>query len=196
MRPLVLLLLLAPLLAAAGPKPPTSAAYRKTFEHNQHAVVEVIGPKKRGPGVIVGAAGEVLTSVENVGLEAATVRIGKEELPAKVVLANAYLKVAIVKVDRTLRAPAVRRIERFEPGSWLIGIHRDRRRAAPQLGQVKKRQRAKAPFVDTTLKLAPGTPVFDPHGKLVGITVVRRKSGSWVIPVPVVQSQLVVRGEP
>ncbi len=115
--PGVLPLLLALSIAtSAGPKAPTSAAYRKTFENNQHTLVEVIGPSHRGPGVIVGEAGEVLTSVDNVGLTEAKVRFGKTEQPAKVVLANAYLKVALVRPERPpgLRAPAVRAAETFE----------------------------------------------------------------------------------
>jgi hypothetical protein len=111
--------------ASAGPdtgsgsgdaKRPTNAALRKAFENNARSVVEVVGPHRSGAGVVVGRDGQVLTSVEHVGLEQATVRVGGQSLPARVVMANAALRAAVVVVDPP-RPPQPQPVAAAAPGA-------------------------------------------------------------------------------
>src|SRR5262249_61163247 len=90
--------LLALLSADSGDRP-SSAVLRRTYEGSRSSIVQVIGPKGSGTGIIVGAGGEVLTSVDYVGLNEAKVRWEGRELPARVTLANASLKVAMIEIS-------------------------------------------------------------------------------------------------
>lgn len=181
---------------------PTHAALRKAFESSRRAVVEVIGPKRSGPGVIVGAGGQVLTSVQFVGLEEARVRLEGAELPARVVLADAWLKISVVQLEPSERAPlpsaAVRVTDAFAQGDWLVGIRREGSGAlAPLAGQVLRGPSAAAPFIETDLPLPPGSPLVDLAGRLVAISVQQRgKWGSRALPIGPVKRRLAPDPEP
>jgi len=204
--------LAVPALAAAEAKKkkPTNAALRKAFENNARSVVEVVGPHRSGAGVVVGASGHVLTSVDHVSLEEAVVRIEGQSLPARVVMASADLKAAVVVVDvpkaagagasgptdggagvPTFRAPAVRLDETYVEGTELVAIARDSSGALqPRLTAILRGRKVTSPFVEVNVPLPNGTPLFDAQGRLVALAVQRRKQSSRALPVPEVKGQL------
>jgi len=199
---------IAALLLAAAARKPTNAALRKAFENNVQAVVEVVGPHKSGPGVVVGAGGQVLTSVDYVSLEEATVKVDGRPLRARVVMANASLKAAVVAVEvpaaapdagapPAFRPPAVRLDETFVAGTELLAIVRDQEGAlAPRLVEVSRGRQVTSPFVEVNASLPNGTPLFDPQGRLVAMAVQRRKSSARALPVPEVKGQLAEAAKP
>jgi hypothetical protein len=187
MRSLASLALLA--LAAAAARPPTPAALRKAFENNEESLVHVVGPKAQGPGVVIGGDGHVLTSVSFVGLDEATVRLGDRALPASVVLADAYAKFAVVRIQGApqLRAAAARLEGGLELGAYLLAARRTKKgKVAPTVVQVKRPPRPGARFFEVDELLVAGTALFDPKGKLVAIAVGR----SSALPLTAVKAQL------
>ena len=188
MRPLASLALLA-LAVAALARPPTPTALRKAFERNEESLVHVVGPKAQGPGVVIGGDGHVLTSVSFVGLDAATVRVGESELSASVVLADAYAKFAVVRIQSAppLRAAAARLDGGLDPGAYLVAARRTKKGGvAPSVVQVKRPPRPGARFFEVDELLVAGTALFDPKGKLVAIAVGRSRA----LPLTAVKAQL------
>lgn len=178
---------------AAFAKKATNAALRKAFENNRRSVVEVVGKSRTGGGVVVGQHGEVLTSVDYVTLESATVRVDGVQWPGTVVMASAELKAAMVVVDAgvALHPPAVRLEETFVEGTELVAIERDAKEGVrPRLCAVYKGRKATSPFVEVNAPLANGTPLFDTQGRLVAISVERRASTARALPIPEVKVQL------
>jgi len=199
---------IAALLLAAAARKPTNAALRKAFENNAQAVVEVVGPHKSGAGVVVGAGGQVLTSVDYVSLEEATVKVAGQSFRARVVMANADLKAAVVAVEPppaapdagappAFRPPAVTMEETFAAGTELVAIVRDPAGAlAPRLVEVSRGRQATSPFVEVNAPLPNGTPLFAAQGRLVAMAVQRRKSSARALPVPEVKGQLARAASP
>jgi hypothetical protein len=182
---------------AAASEPPSRAALRKVLALYESSVVRVRGPREAGPGVIVGAEGQVLTSVRHVSLEEAEVEYEGRTLPARVVLANAYLKVAIVAIAPSGTWPAVpvRATAESPVGQWLIGVIRGRGRQKdrPMAAQASK---APEPFIDVALPLPPGSPLFDTSGRLVAVSVQRQGPGGCrALPMEAVKRQLAARKE-
>ncbi len=196
--PLRLLALTLSLLTASvsAAERPSRADLQKALALYERSVVEVRGPRATGPGVIVGAEGQVLTSVRHVSLEAAEVKYDGQKLPATVVLANAYLQVAIVAAPSgTYPAVPVRVAADRPVGQWLIGIApgRGKRKARPMTAQARK---APEPFIDVALPLPPGSPLFDIHGRMVAVSVQRRgRGGCRALPMEAVKRQLAARAE-
>lgn len=181
------------LLAPLGPASfrPTNAAVRRAYETNTRSVVEVIGRKKSGSGIIVGASGQVLTSVEYVSLNEAKVRVDDQEFPARVTLADARLKIALVEIVPPGPFPSAPvKMDALEPGTWLIGISRNR--AGHSTTSVAKvgRRAPSTPFLEIDLPLDPGSPVFDDKGRLVALAVVRRGKACSILPISHVRSEL------
>lgn len=190
MKRLGWMLLCASVGAFASPRAPTHAAVRRAVEQNQAALVQVRGPRAAGPGVVVGQDGEVLTSVQYVSLEDARVKVAGVERPAKVLAANAALKVAVVELrpEAPLKASAVRMVEELEAGTWLIGLWRDKKGVVrPALGQVR---RSRQGFLETSVYLRSGGPLYDAQGRLVALCVQWRKRGCLALPIPAVKSEL------
>lgn len=184
-------------LMAAAPareRAPTGAALRKAFELNRRAMVEVVGPHRSGPGVIVGASGQVLTSVDFVGLYDAKVRRDGKEHPAKVLLASADLKIAVLEIQPPGEFPAAPVHERGEvgKGSLLVGIGRSRKGdPTPVVGRVLKGASERSAFLEVGAPLPAGAPLFDGQGKLVAVSVGRRAGRACrALPVPAVKVQL------
>ncbi|MCP3101841.1 serine protease [Myxococcus sp. K15C18031901] len=195
---LLALLLVATLPAlAAEPGRPSRADLRRVMEQHTRSVVQVSGPRRSGTGVFVGAAGQVLTSVdpvgeEYVGLQAATVVHGEQRLPARVVLANVALRVAVVAApDGAYPAVPVRLLKEGDSlaGRWVVGVIPASRRqpATPVTAQAT---RAPAPFFDVPLALPPGSPVFDAEGRLLAVVVQRTRGGCRVLPMSEVKVRL------
>ena len=173
----MLALLLA--LTLTAPPRPTSATLRKAFERNREALVEVRGPHHRGIGVLVGAQGQVLTLTAYVGLEEATVQLEGEALPAKVLWADAKVRLALLQLTtpRPCHASAVRATDRFEPGEWLVGITRDSAGSpSPRLGRVLRGPTGKNAFIETDLMISQGSPVFDDQGRLLALSIGRSRA--------------------
>lgn len=183
----------------AGPeRKPTDAALRKTFEQNAQMRVEVSGGRRRGAGVIIGAGGQVATTVHHVGLHEAVVHLGDRSFPARVLSANARSKIAVVEVKlpdgETLNAPAVRVNAPLKKGMWLVGLGKG---SKPLLGRVVAGMGADKRFVVTDLPLAPGSPLFDHRGRLVALVISRvGKIGSRAVPIEQVGQQLAAEPVP
>ncbi|HZI14660.1 MAG TPA: trypsin-like peptidase domain-containing protein [Myxococcus sp.] len=196
------LLLLA--TSAAATERPSRADLQKALSLHERSVVRVRGPKQSGPGVIVGAAGQVLTSVAPVGegfvgLNAATVEHDGKRLPARVVLANAALKVALVAApDGTYPAVPVRLLKDGDSlaGQWLVGVVPGAKGQPARPVSAQARGGAPAPFFDVPMALPAGSPVFDTDGRLVAMVVQRHKRGCRVLPLGEVKGQLVSADAP
>ncbi|NMO16279.1 MXAN_2756 family trypsin-like serine endoprotease [Pyxidicoccus fallax] len=195
--PLLLLLIALPSLALAGEGRPSRADLQRVMELHARSVVRVRGPKQTGPGVIVGSAGQVLTSLEPVGadyvgLSAATVEHDGKDLPARVVLASAALKVALVAApDGTYPAVPVKLLKDGEglAGRWVVGVM-PAAKGQPARPVPAQASGAPAPFFDVPLALPAGSPVFDADGRLVAVVVQRHRRGCRVLPVGAVKVQL------
>lgn len=187
---LVLALLATP---ASATERPSHADLRKALALHERSVVWVRGAREAGPGIIVGTEGQVLTSVRHVSLESAQVEYAGRTLPATVVLANAYLKVAVVAAPPgTYPAAPVRVTTESPTGQWLIGVvpGRGKRKDMPAAALARK---APEPFVDVDLALPPGTPLFDTNGRLVAVSVQRRGRGCRALPLDAVKRQLATK---
>jgi len=185
---LVLALLIPP--ASAAEDRPSHADLRKALALYERSGVRVAGSREAGPGIIVGAEGQVLTSVRYVRLDAAEVEYDGKVLPATVVLANAYLKVAVVAAPPgSYPAAPVKVSDESPAGQWLIGILRARgkQKERPEAALARK---APEPFIDVALPLPPGSPLFDTNGKLVAVSVQRRGAGCRALPLEAVKKQL------
>ena len=190
--PLVLLLL-ATRVSASEPERPSRADLQRALSLYEQSVVRVRGSRDAGPGIIVGTEGQVLTSVRHVNLDAAQVEYEGQTLPATVVLANAYLKVAVVAAP-TGDYPAVPvRVSTGSPvGQWLIGVvpGRGRTKEKPAAALARK---APEPFFDVDLALPPGSPLFDTTGRMVAVSVQRKGRGCRALPLDVVRQQLATK---
>ncbi|WP_164017161.1 trypsin-like peptidase domain-containing protein [Pyxidicoccus trucidator] len=203
-RLLPLLLCLLALPSFAGEERPSRADLQRVMELHARSVVRVRGPRQTGPGVIVGAAGQVLTSVESVGeefvgLNAATVEHDGKSLPARVVLANAALKVALVAApDGTYPAVPVRLLKEGDSlaGRWVVGVVPGTKGQPARPVSAQASGNAPEPFYDVPLALPPGSPVFDADGRLVAVVVQRHKRGCRVLPLGAVKVQLAAADTP
>ena len=193
--PLALLLLLVSTGASAQERP-TRADLQRALAQHERSVVKVRGARESGPGIIVGTEGQVLTAVHNVNLEAARVVYDGQTLPARVVLANASLKVAVIAAPAgTYPAVPVQVTPGSPVGQWFIGVvpARGKQPATPVSAQAHP---APAPFFDVDLMLPAGSPLFDVHGRLVAVVVQRQGSGCRALPMEAVKQQLAARDSP
>jgi hypothetical protein len=192
-RPLLALVLVLLATGASAEDRPSRADLQKALGLYERSVVRVRGPREAGPGVIVGTEGQVLTSVRHVSLEAAQVEYDGRTLPATVVLANGYLKVAVVAAPAGEYPAAPVRVATGSPvGQWLIGIipGRGKQKERPSSALARK---APAPFFDVDLALPPGSPLFDTQGRLVAVSVQRRGRGCRALPLDIVKQQLATK---
>jgi hypothetical protein len=164
---------------------------QKVLELHERSVVRVHGPRRAGPGVIVGTAGQVLTSVEHVSLETAQVEFSGQKVTGSVVLANASLKIAVVAAPSGIYPSVpVKVLPEGLAGQWLIGVIQGRGKKAVSLPFTAVARGTKEPFVDVDLPLPPGSPLFDVNGRLVAIAVQRRGGGCRALPLASVKLQL------
>lgn len=184
-----LLLFLGTTAALAAPPRPTSASLRKSFEANAERVIKVQGPKKGGPGVLVSKDGHVVTSVDYVSLEKATLKLNGSEVPAEVVFADARLKVAVVRpLSGEFHAAPVELQKTLAAGDWLLAISPKKGGGAePKVGQVLRAANEKTPFIETDLFFPPGTPLFDAKGRLLAVLVTAK---GRALPLPVIKAKL------
>lgn len=194
-----MLTLLFAALLAAPPRPalqPTPAALRRAVVAATPALVEVRGPKAHGSGIVVGVNGEVLTSVQFVSLEKATVRTAKARASAKVLSASAYLGTALVRPEQPLstRPVAVKSGAALVMGSWLIAVDR----AHPQRPEAVRILTAQpeSAFLQLATPLAPGTALLDAQGALIALVVRKQGNLSTAVKVTAVKAQLAAAGAP
>ncbi len=194
MRSLLLVaLLLALLFAPPALTRPNPTQLKNAFERHRAALVEVVG-EKHGTGVVVGD-GHVVTSVAFVGLHDAKVLAGGQELPAKVVFADAKLKIAVVKVAGEFEfsaAPVHPGPLELKRGAYLLGLLRGKDGAwKPAEGTLLSGPTRKSPFLEVGLALPPGSPVIDERGQLIAISVAQRgRYSSRALPISRVREAL------
>jgi hypothetical protein len=182
---------------AAGAERPTRADMQRAVELHERSVVRVLAPRRAGPGVIVGSAGQVLTAVEHVSLETTEVEFGGKRLPASVVLANAALKVAVIAAPNgSYPSVPVKVLPGGLDGQWPIGVVRAKGKRPAQGFTAVARSSKQKPFVELDLPLAPGSPLFDTQGRLVAVVVQRRPTGCRALPLSAVKLQLASAGGP
>lgn len=180
---------------AAGAERPTRADLQKAVELHERSVVRVLAPRRAGPGVIVGTEGQVLTAVEHVSLETTEVEFEGQRLPASVLLANAYLKVAVIAAPSgTYPSVPVKVSAEGLDGQWLIGVIRGRgKKASSQPFTAVARRARQEPFLEVDIPFTPGTPLFDVKGRLAAVVVQRRAGGCRALPLSAVKLQLAAR---
>lgn len=198
MRPLLALLLLLLLSPAEGlaQSRPTHASLRKAWEQNAPSLVTVKHQKRSGPGVIAGAGGQIITSVNQTGLESAKILVDGQEHHAKVLAASARLKIAVLQIESPTgtRWPATAVHE--DPlvrGTWLVGAlaSNSKKPPSPLAGRVMKDSSASSPFLMTDLPLPPGSPLFDTRGRLVAIVVEKAgRIGSRALSISAIRREL------
>jgi hypothetical protein len=143
--------------------------------------------------VVVAQSGEVLTSVEFVGLNEAKVRLGAAVLPAKVVMANADLQVAMVSIQPPGEFPACAVDASAPPakGSWIWGIRRHKNGTlTPVLGKITRSADKGAAFMEADFQLPEGSPIFDARGRLVALAVKSNRRRLRAVPISIVKMQL------
>lgn len=170
----VLVLFAAMVASTSLAAEPTHASLRKSFERNAHTLVRVFGPRASGPGVIVGAEGQVLTSVEYVGLERAEVELEGVRRAARVLIADAYEGIALVQLEGATRA-APAQLKPVRRGQTLVAIRWRGARPAPLVVSVKRIPKDRPGQFDLSRAVPNGTPIFDDAQKLLGVVVKSRR---------------------
>ncbi|MFB1479630.1 serine protease [Corallococcus sp. RDP092CA] len=189
--PTLLCLLLAwPPPAGAEPRP-SRADLQRVLELHARSSVRVRGPQHAGPGIIVGADGQVLTAVSLVGPDSVQVVHAGSALAARVVLSSTALQVAVVAGPQgTWPAAPVRLVPEGLAGRWVVGVLPARRKGQRDTPKATVAKAAPAPFFDVDLTLVPGSPLYDGDGRLVGVVVERRGRGARALPLSAVKAEL------
>ncbi|RKG75727.1 serine protease [Corallococcus exercitus] len=195
-RPLVLIpallcLLLALPTRAGAEARPSRADLQRVLELHARSSVRVRGPQHAGPGIIVGADGQVLTAVSLVGPESAQVEHAGNALTARVVLSSTVLQVAVVAGPQgAWPAAPVRLVPEGLAGRWVVGVMPARKKGQRDTPRATLAKAAPAPFFDVDLTLVPGSPLYDGDGRLVGVVVERRGRGARALPLSAVKAEL------
>jgi len=191
---IALALSLTALLASQPGGRPSNAVLRRAYQAARSSTVQVIGPKASGTGIIVGAAGEVLTSPQYVGLNDAKVLWNGGQVPAHVAFTDGRLKVALLEISApgTFPSVAVKLLDSLEVGSWVIGVVQPLgKRPSVVFGKVTRPSGGEAVFAEAQLALPPGTPVFDEKSRLIGLAVERSgKHAARILPLTTITAQL------
>lgn len=188
--PTLLVFLVMPTRAGAEARP-SRADLQRVLELHTRSSVRVRGPQQAGPGIIVGADGQVLTSVTHVGPQSAQVEHDGNALTARVVLSSAVLQVAVVAGPQgTWPAAPVRLVPEGLAGRWVVGVLPGRKKGQRDTPKAAVAKTAPAPFFDVDLTLAPGSPLYDGDGRLVAVVVQRRGRGARALPLSAVKAEL------
>jgi hypothetical protein len=181
MMALPLLLVLAGATPSAAAQPtradlPSRADLQRVLALVERSGVEVEGPRGRGPGIVVGAGGEVLTTVDFVGPAGATVWRDGAGRAATLVLADEATRFALVRLAQPAELPAVpvRVLADIAPDSWLAAVTSWRAQRYPVKVRVVRAlpgQGGGVPHVAVAHALPVGAPLFDPDGRLVALVV-------------------------
>ena len=173
-----------------APSPPSASALRRAAEAGGRAWVKVRATAS-GPGVLVGADGQVLTVDHLLQGESALVQVGGAQRPAHLLQRLPDLGLVLLGVDwEGPFSPPGTRDEPPAAGEWVVSV--GEAGASPELGRV-----IRAPggaWFEVSLQLLPGSPVLDGKGKLLGIATARIKKGTRVAALPAVRLQLQAGG--
>lgn len=171
---------------------PTRAALQRVAASCGPSLVIVENGSSRGPGVIVGSRGEVLTSIP---LGAAKEGSG----PTRVRVLDAVLEVEPLHADpsaglRLLRAADAEQhalepvplepTDELPAGHWVIALVRKDGAwvSLPlRLEQTKTSKESGAARARVRAALPPGTPLFDARGRLVASVVAKGKGRSALV---------------
>jgi hypothetical protein len=186
------LLALALLLSVPAPPRPSSSALHRALEAAERALVEVHGRRPGGPGVLVGAQGQILTPLRFVDAEGANVRLGSTVLGARLLLASPTLRVAVLNMVGPGPFPAMPvQLEAPAAGAWVVAIVLlSDGVAQPRLGRLVHVPAEGGPWLAVSLRLPPGSLVLDSAGKLLGVVVEERRTDSLAAPLSAVRAEL------
>lgn len=176
------LLFLLP-LSALGAQP-TRAALRRALEADERASVRVVGGARQGKagrGTLVGAGGKVLTVVDFISLDDARVQQGAELHEAEVVSADAQSRLAIVSCSAlSQRVPVAASPAALHHTGWAIAVVPGKRE--PVAKAVRLLAEKDGTFLIPT-RLAPGTPLYDDQGRLLGLITRAAANGSRALSI-------------
>jgi hypothetical protein len=185
---------LALALCAVSPSAhPSPGALQRAFAAGRVALVDVKGPNQVGYGVLVGSTGEVLTSLRFVGSEATTVRWGETVHTAQVRLRNPELGIAILSLGEGGPYPALAaHLGNIAIHTWLVVLTRSKDgQPRPHLGRVRRGPAdPTGRFFHIDVSAAPGSPLLDLQGKLVGLVVADTGSGARALALPALKAEL------
>lgn len=172
--------------APAAPSPPSASALRRAAEAGGRAWVRVLATAS-GPGVLVGADGQVLTVDHLLTGESALVRIGGAERPARLLQRLPALGLVLLGIDgEGPFDPPAARLEPAASGEWVVSVGGTG--TSPELGRVTRAPAG--PWFEVSLRLLPGSPVLDGRGQLLGIATARRRNGTRVAALNAVRQQI------
>jgi S1-C subfamily serine protease len=168
---------------------------QKMFEQARPSLVEVISRKSKGAGVILSSRGHVVTSIRALpkGSDKVSVRIGQTELEAKILLVDDETQMAVLALPETTEYPtaAVRLEAKLSRGAWMIGLERTKKgQASAKLGRLKAVPSLKQPLLKLDFELAPGSPVLDGTGKVIGVAVGKGSKSNTAVPVDRLKEKL------
>src|SRR5262249_41029729 len=144
-----------------------------------------------GPGVLVGADGQVLTVDHLLRGESALVQVAGAQRPAHLLQRLPSLGLVLLGIEgEGPFEPPGTRDEPATAGGW--GGWGGGEWACPELGRVTRAPAG--PWFEVSLQLRPGSPVLDGRGKLLGIATARLKKGTRVAALPAVRLQLQAGG--
>jgi hypothetical protein len=169
-----------------APSPPSASALRRAAEAGGRAWVRVQATAS-GPGVLVGADGQVLTVEYLLRGESALVQVAGTRRPAHLLQRLPSLGLVLLGVEgEGPFEPPGTRDEPVTVGEWVVSVREAG--APPELGRVTRPPGGA--WFEVSLSLAPGSPVLDARGKLLGIATTRIKKGTRVAALPAVRLQL------
>jgi len=170
--------------------PPSASALRRAAEAGGRAWVRVQATAS-GPGVLVGADGQVLTVDHLLRGESALVQVAGAQRPAHLLQRLPSLGLVLLGIEgEGPFEPPGTRDEPATAGEWVVSV--GEKGASPELGRVTRAPAG--PWFEVSLQLRPGSPVLDGRGKLLGIATARLKKGTRVAALPAVRLQLQAGG--
>jgi S1-C subfamily serine protease len=169
-----------------APSPPSSSALKRAAEAGGRAWVRVEATTS-GPGVLVGADGQVLTVGYLLTGDSALVKVAGTQRPARLLQRLPTLGLVLLGVEgEGPFEPPAARLEPPSAGEWVVSV--GEAGSAPALGRVTRGP--SGPWFEVSLRLVPGSPVLDGKGQLLGIATARRRSGTRVAALPAVRMEL------
>lgn len=167
-------------LAVSAAPQPSRAALRRAVEADSSAAVQVRAGARLGPGLQVGASGEVLTTIDFITEAPSRLQRGEMTCEARLVHASAESRLALVACDAPLaESPIAVSGRELSAGQWVIAVVRSKRAASPRPVRLFAEK-------DGTLYSPPlplGTPLYDEQGRLAGLVSARERRGARVLPI-------------
>lgn len=194
------LVALAAQASAQSASRPTRAALQRVAESCGPALVVVESPSGRGPGVVVGVRGEILTAsgTDTDALRETRVRLGEARLPLETVVDDprAGLRVlrALGPLESGVQPVPLQPTDALSPGHWVIALVRKDGAWVSLPLQLRKAASGSASGAWVRAALPPGTPLFDARGRLVA-SIVGAPKGKRALAQPLGPLRRMVAGE-